>query len=101
MDCQNKDDKPFIQISSNLENPDTPCEGPIMTLGTKSNVHFQSLLPTEMLFLEFDRLKIETSMNKSNNILTISTKPVIESVTPALMEDQHHNEIKEKNMHRT
>ena len=31
-----------------------PCDGPIITLGTKSNVHYQSLLPLEMLHFDFN-----------------------------------------------
>ena len=53
VDCQSKDDTPFIQISGNIEDAEEPCGGPIMTIGTKSNVHYQSLLPTEMLYLDF------------------------------------------------
>ena len=49
VDCASRDDHPFIRISGNLENPDIPCPGPIMTLGTKSSCHYQSLLPVEML----------------------------------------------------
>ena len=59
VDCESKENIPFIQISGNIEDPEIPCAGPIMTLGTKSNVHFQSLLPTEMLHLEFNRIVTE------------------------------------------
>ena len=44
-----------------------PCDGPTITLGTKSNSHFQSLLPTDMFHLEFkqDKKKPEdTNINK-------------------------------------
>ena len=51
VDCANRDDHPFIRISGNLENPDTPCDGPIMTIGTKSSCHYQSLLPVEMFHI--------------------------------------------------
>ena len=40
VDCQSKDNKPFIEISGNLEDAEVPCGGPIMTLGTKSTVHY-------------------------------------------------------------
>ena len=44
---------PYIAISGNLENDNIPCNGPIITLGTKSNSHYQSLLPIEMFHLGF------------------------------------------------
>ena len=47
------DNSPYIEISGNLEDGSIPCSGPIITLGTKSNSHYQSLLPIEMLHLEF------------------------------------------------
>ena len=49
----NTENSPYIGISGNLENGDIPCSGPTITLGTKSNSHYQSLLPIEMFHLEF------------------------------------------------
>ena len=49
----NTENSPYIAISGNLENEIIPCNGPIITLGTKSNCHYQSLLPIEMFHLEF------------------------------------------------
>ena len=49
----NTENSPYIAISGNLENENIPCSGPIITLGTKSNSHYQSLLPIEMFHLEF------------------------------------------------
>ena len=49
----NTENSPYIGISGNLENGDIPCNGPTITLGTKSNSHYQSLLPVEMFHLEF------------------------------------------------
>ena len=46
---------PYIAISGNLDDGDIPCNGPTITLGTKSNSHYQSLLPIEMLHLEFQK----------------------------------------------
>ena len=60
VDCANRDDHPFIRISGNLENPDTPCDGPIMTIGTKSSCHYQSLLPVEMLHMSGKQLPINS-----------------------------------------
>ena len=44
---------PYIAISGNLEDGNIPINGPVITLGTKSNCHYQSLLPIEMFHLEF------------------------------------------------
>ena len=49
--CTEKD--PYIQISGNLGDGSRPSDGPIITVGSKSNSHYQSLLPIEMLHLEF------------------------------------------------
>ena len=46
---------PYIVISGNLGDGIRPSDGPIITLGTKSNCHYQSLLPIEMLHLEFQQ----------------------------------------------
>ena len=47
------DSNPYIAISGNIEDETIPCNSPIITLGTKSNCHYQSLLPIEMFHLEF------------------------------------------------
>ena len=52
---------PYIQISGNLGDDSCPSDGPIITLGTKSNSHYQSLLPIEMLHLEFRRIEPESA----------------------------------------
>ena len=46
---------PYIVISGNLGDGTCPSDGPIITLGTKSNCHYQSLLPIEMLHLDFQQ----------------------------------------------
>ena len=48
------DNSPYIEISGNLGDGSMPCDGPIITLGTKSNVHYQSLLPIEMFHFGFN-----------------------------------------------
>ena len=47
------DNSPYIEISGNLGDGIMPCDGPIITLGTKSNVHYQSLLPIESFHFGF------------------------------------------------
>ena len=56
VDCASRDDHPFIRISGNLEDEDVPCTGPIMTIGAKSNCHYQSLLPIETFHLSSRQL---------------------------------------------
>ena len=46
---------PYIEISGNLADESKPSGGPILTLGTKSNSHYQSLLPIEMFHMEFQQ----------------------------------------------
>ena len=43
------DDHPYITISGNLIDEKIPCHGIPLTIGTKSNVHYQSLLPFEVI----------------------------------------------------
>ena len=47
------ENSPYIVISGNPGDGSCPSDGPIITLGTKSNCHYQSLLPIETLHLEF------------------------------------------------
>ena len=46
---------PYIEVSGNLADGSKPSGGPVITLGTKSNVHYQSLLPIEMFHMEFQQ----------------------------------------------
>ena len=68
------DNSPYIQVSGNLGDGDMPCDGPIITLGTKSNVHYQSLLPLEMLHFDFNEnqqdpdVQIQETRKNFNNI---------------------------------
>ena len=42
------EDHPYITISGNLVDENIPCQGIPLTIGSKSNVHFQSLLPLQV-----------------------------------------------------
>ena len=42
------EDHPYITISGNLVGEHIPCQGIPLTIGSKSNVHYQSLLPLEV-----------------------------------------------------
>ena len=49
----NTDGSPYIDINGNLADGNMPSGGPIITIGTKSNIHYQSLLPIEAFHLGF------------------------------------------------
>ena len=78
---------PYIEVSGNLADGDKPSGGPILTLGTKSNSHYQSLLPIEMFHLEFQ----ENQQNSDNSV------PEAEVVRPSInkQEVQGKNNTKE------
>ena len=42
------ENNPYITISGNLLDEKIPCPGIAITIGSKSNVHYQSLLPIEI-----------------------------------------------------
>ena len=54
---------PYIEVSGNLADANIPSGGPIITLGTKSNCHYQSLLPIEIFQLDF-----QVNHNQQNDI---------------------------------
>ena len=49
----NTESSPYIEVNGNLADGNQPSGGPIITIGTKSNVHYQSLLPIETFHLGF------------------------------------------------
>ena len=57
----NTETSPYIEVNGNLADGEKPSGGPIITLGTKSNCHYQSLLPIEMFHLEFQHNEPESS----------------------------------------
>jgi hypothetical protein len=65
------EDHPYITISGNLINENIPCPGIPLTIGSKSNVHYQSLLPLEV---RASRNKIKPSSPEDTINLKVSTK---------------------------
>ena len=61
---------PYIEINGNFEEGGLPCNRAILILGTKSNCHYQSLLPIELTFhpsaqnVENEDLQIEEARKK-------------------------------------
>ena len=79
----NTESSPYIEINGNIDDDTRPCNGPIITLGTKSNCHYQSLLPTEMFHLDFhqpEHSQSETSKEQTKPVIPVnldasSTRP--------------------------
>ena len=113
VDCANRDDHPFIRISGNLGNADVPCSGAIITIGTKSSCHYQSLLPIEMLHMS-NQQQPESSANQPKKMsqkadskyvearqLEEKTKDLVHDNKPSQSSkmketpDEVHNNIKE------
>ena len=69
----NTEKSPYIEVNGNLADGEKPSGGPILTIGTKSNVHYQSLLPIETFHLGFrDNIIIEDNQTNSNNDETVT-----------------------------
>ena len=47
----NTDENPVIIVSGNINDESTPCPYATLTIGSKSNIHYQSLLPIEAFHL--------------------------------------------------
>ena len=41
-------DQPWLVISGNIEDPNVPCEGLPLLIGSKTDIHYQSLLPAPL-----------------------------------------------------
>ena len=93
---------PYIVISGNLGDGSCPSDGPIITLGTKSNSHYQSLLPIEMLHLEFEQnqhnqVQELTVARQNFNQLNNDKKIVYSREYPDnILADQEQNELEHR-----
>ena len=65
------EDHPYITISGNLIDETIPCPGIPLTIGSKSNVHYQSLLPLEF---RVSRNQIEPRSPENTIDLKVSAK---------------------------
>ena len=71
------EDHPYLTISGNMVDEKIPCPGISLTIGSKSNVHYQSLLPLEVrvprnhikpsLPVNTINLKVSTSSDKNED----------------------------------
>ena len=62
----NTEASPYIEINGNLADGNIPSQGPVITLGTKSNTHYQSLLPIERFHLEFRQNPPNSNLSTNN-----------------------------------
>ena len=63
----NNDDNPMIFISGNLNDENIPCNGAIFTIGSKSNSHYQSLLPIETFHMKSEPEASKVHQEKPQN----------------------------------
>ena len=47
-----REDHPYITISGNIDDESIPCQGVALTIGSKLNCHYQSLLPLDIRVTE-------------------------------------------------
>ena len=64
------ENKPFITISGNLVDENIPCPGIALIIGSKSNIHYQSLLP---LSIRFQKKQFQASFPVNTIKLKLST----------------------------
>ena len=69
------ENNPYIEVSGNLADGTIPSIGPVVTLGTKSNCHYQSLLPVEMFHLEFQQNQHTSNMTVPEGNVKTEVKP--------------------------
>ena len=96
---------PYITISGNLLNENIPCQGISLTIGSKSNVHYQSLLPLEIRVTRSQlkpslpentiNLEVETlSRRKENPGLNMDSREEFPDLIPSRSRSQANSEDK-------
>ena len=71
----NTENSPYIDVNGNMADGNKPSGGPIITIGTKSNVHYQSLLPIEAFHLGFRDNHVQEADQKNSRQATDVTNP--------------------------
>ena len=92
------ENNPYIEISGNLGDGSTPCDGSIITMGSKSNSHYQSLRPIEMFHLKFrqNHQDPDIQISQARQMFTEMTIPVNSMNTKKSSEDPIMNNDMEK-----
>jgi hypothetical protein len=73
----NTEESPYIEINGNIDDDTRPCNGPVITIGTKSNCHYQSLLPTEFFHLDFhqpEHIQSETLQELKKPVIPVNAE---------------------------
>jgi hypothetical protein len=65
------ENRPFITISGNITDENIPCPGIALTIGSKSSVHYQSLLPLE---IKVSKKQIKPSSPENTINLNLRTR---------------------------
>ena len=80
--------RPYLTISGNLTDETVPCPGIELTIGSKSQVHYQSLLPLPVR-VEKNQVKADAPANTINLEASARAKPM-ENDHPGLGLDVRH-----------
>ena len=92
----NTNENPIITISGNIEDESIPCPGATLTLGSKSNSHYQSLLPIEAFHLTGVSNSSQTQTDDSHITISKNNEPHGLSVSPLADNlNQNSNAIQE------
>ncbi len=73
--------RPYITISGNLDNEDIATRSPPLILGTKTNLHYQSLLPEGQIIEEIREVADVFRMNKEHAKRSAEEEPSCTSKT--------------------
>ena len=90
---------PYIEVSGNMGDGKMPCDGPIITLGTKSNVHYQSLLPIEIYHIDFNENHQDPDVQinetrKMFNAIKDKENEIKKNATQVMVEIENSNDEK-------
>ena len=73
----NTDENPVIVISGNIADENMACPGGMLTIGAKSNCHYQSLLPIEIFHLNSEQRTLHIDNGDDTEDKEISIKQCI------------------------
>ena len=90
MTTASREDHPYITISRNIDDKSIPCQGVALTIGSKLNCHYQSLLPLDIRVTEN---KIQPSSPEDSiklKLIDLESKKEFPELGPP--EVQHHQQ---------
>ena len=92
------EESPYIRISGNIMDESIACNSPTITIGSKSNSHYQSLLPVEMFHLEFNRSQHQPD-NAVNLTMNVRNEVPAETETSEKIEEKHPERNTERSVY--